>query len=47
MDRGTARVIGGMDWSLPLAVIYVVVVGAIYLKLLGFGRSKRVPTGLS
>ncbi|MBL7648696.1 MAG: hypothetical protein JNK74_21175 [Candidatus Hydrogenedentes bacterium] len=35
VDRGNARVVWGMDWSLPLAVVYVVVVGQIYLKLLG------------
>lgn len=46
-DRGAVRVIGGIDWSLPLAAIYVIVVGAIYLKLLGFGLFKRATTGLS
>lgn len=46
VDRGNARVVWGMDWSLPLAVVYVVVVGQIYLRLLvpwpGFqGRRRR------
>lgn len=47
MDRGTVRVLWGIDWSLPLAVGYVIVVGAICLTLLGFGRSKRATTGPS
>lgn len=33
-DRGDVRVVWGIDWSLPLAVVYVVVVGMLYLKLL-------------
>ena len=47
MDRGTLRVVWGIDWSLPLAAVYVIAVGAIYVSLLGFGLSKRVTTGPS
>lgn len=37
MDRGNVRVLMGIDWSLPLAVVYVGVVGLIYLNLLNTG----------
>ena len=47
MDRRAVRVIDGIDWSLPLAVVYVIVVGAIYLKLLDFWIAKRTTTGPS
>jgi hypothetical protein len=43
LDRGDARVVWGIDSSLPLAVVYVVVVGLIYLKLLGPWMISRTP----
>jgi hypothetical protein len=43
LDRGDARVAWGIDSSLPLAVVYVVVVGLIYLKLLGPWMISRTP----
>ncbi len=45
VDRGDARVVWGMDWSLPLAVVYVGVVGLIYLNLLGLWMWLQGPQG--
>jgi len=41
VDRGTLRVVWGIDGSLPLAMMYVVVVGLIYLKML---KRETVPS---
>lgn len=43
VDRGDARVVAGFDLSLPLALLYVAVIGCIYARLLGFGRSHWPP----
>jgi hypothetical protein len=34
VDRGEVRVVWGIDWSMPLAVMYLGLVGKTYLKLL-------------